>query len=59
MATAALYAAQTFDNIPSSDGRRIQIGWGTDPTAGDAIQPDDAPANRAHTANDERWSKNV
>jgi fructan beta-fructosidase len=23
-----IYAAQTFDNIPSSDGRRIQIGWG-------------------------------
>jgi fructan beta-fructosidase len=24
----AIYAAQTFDNISSSDGRRIQIGWG-------------------------------
>jgi len=24
----SLYAAQTFDNIPESDGRRIQIGWG-------------------------------
>ena len=23
-----LYAAQTFTNIPESDGRRIQIGWG-------------------------------
>lgn len=23
-----LYAAQTFDNITESDGRRIQIGWG-------------------------------
>jgi len=23
-----LYAAQTFGNIPVSDGRRIQIGWG-------------------------------
>jgi len=25
----AYYAAQTFSNIPQSDGRRIQIGWGT------------------------------
>jgi fructan beta-fructosidase len=24
----SLYAAQTFDNMPASDGRRIQIGWG-------------------------------
>jgi sucrose-6-phosphate hydrolase SacC (GH32 family) len=24
----ALYAAQTFNNIPASNGRRIQIGWG-------------------------------
>jgi fructan beta-fructosidase len=24
----ALYAAQTYNNIPASDGRRIQIGWG-------------------------------
>lgn len=23
----SLYAAQTFNNIPSEDGRRIQIGW--------------------------------
>jgi len=26
--SGTLYAAQTFDNIPASDGRRIQIGWG-------------------------------
>jgi fructan beta-fructosidase len=26
--TGTLYAAQTFANIPESDGRRIQIGWG-------------------------------
>ncbi len=25
-----LYAAQTFNNIPATDGRRIQIGWGRD-----------------------------
>jgi len=24
----ALYAAQTFNNIPAADGRRIQIAWG-------------------------------
>lgn len=27
-ATGSIYAAQTYTNIPSSDGRRIQIGWG-------------------------------
>jgi fructan beta-fructosidase len=26
--TGTIYAAQTFTNIPESDGRRIQIGWG-------------------------------
>ncbi len=26
--TGTIYAAQTFTNIPASDGRRIQIGWG-------------------------------
>lgn len=24
----AIYAAQTYTNIPQSDGRRIQVGWG-------------------------------
>jgi len=28
------YAAQTFNNIPDSDGRRIQIGWGQSITHG-------------------------
>lgn len=26
--TGSIYAAQTYTNIPESDGRRIQIGWG-------------------------------
>lgn len=26
--TGSIYAAQTYTNIPKSDGRRIQIGWG-------------------------------
>lgn len=36
--SGALYAAQTFTNIPASDGRRIQIGWGR-------IQQPDMPFN--------------
>jgi fructan beta-fructosidase len=30
----AMYAAQTFSDIPASDGRRIQIGWGRCATPG-------------------------
>ncbi|MDR0507219.1 MAG: glycoside hydrolase family 32 protein [Dysgonamonadaceae bacterium] len=26
--TGSIYASQTYTNIPDSDGRRIQIGWG-------------------------------
>lgn len=26
--TGSIYAAQTYSNIPASDGRRIQVGWG-------------------------------
>jgi len=26
--SGSIYAAQTFNNIPESDGRRVQIGWG-------------------------------
>ncbi|MDH3649493.1 MAG: GH32 C-terminal domain-containing protein, partial [Saprospiraceae bacterium] len=29
-----LYAAQTYNNIPESDGRRIQFGWGRGMTHG-------------------------
>lgn len=36
--TGSCYAAQTYNNIPESDGRRIQIGWGR-------IQSDNAPFN--------------
>ncbi|MDA0195766.1 MAG: glycoside hydrolase family 32 protein [Bacteroidetes bacterium] len=28
------FAAQTYENIPATDGRRIQIGWGTIQTPG-------------------------
>lgn len=30
----AFYAAQTYSDVPPSDGRRIQIGWGQMPTPG-------------------------
>jgi Beta-fructosidases (levanase/invertase) len=30
--TGSGYAAQTYNNIPASDGRRVQIGWGRIPS---------------------------
>jgi fructan beta-fructosidase len=33
----ALYAAQTFNDVPASDGRRVQIGWGRIATPGMAF----------------------
>jgi sucrose-6-phosphate hydrolase SacC (GH32 family) len=30
----AFYASQTFNNVPASDGRRIQIAWGLTDTPG-------------------------
>ena len=30
----AFYASQTFNNVPESDGRRVQVAWGTIPTPG-------------------------
>lgn len=29
--SGSIYAAQTYNNIPESDGRRIQVGWGRIP----------------------------